>query len=91
MKDRIPKYAGRIKLIPVDEINGIYDMVRADEPVEEGTPINKATLLADATATKLGLTDNATVNEALNVLSKNETWVFTLEDGSTVSKAVRVE
>ena len=33
MKDRIPKYAGRVKLIPVANQPNIYDMVRADEPL----------------------------------------------------------
>lgn len=42
VKDRIPTQAGRIKLI--DELTGeerYYKLVRADEPIEEGTPINK--------------------------------------------------
>ena len=55
MKDRIPTYPGRVKLTPVAGQANVYDMVRADEPVEAGTPLNKATLLADQTATKLGL------------------------------------
>ena len=38
--DRVPTYAGRIQLIPVDADKGIYDMVRADEPTVVGTPIN---------------------------------------------------
>ena len=72
MKDRIPTYAGRIKLIPVDESNGIYDMIRADEPIQEGTPINKNTLLKDETAQKLGLDDEATPNDAFdNLISEN--------------------
>ena len=45
MKDRTPKYPGRVKLNPVAGAENTYDMVRADEPVEEGTPINKKTLL----------------------------------------------
>lgn len=40
--DRVPTYAGRIRLIVVDEANGIYDMVRADEPTVVGTPLNAA-------------------------------------------------
>ena len=38
--DRVPTYAGRIQLIVVDAELGIYDMVRADQPVVVGTPIN---------------------------------------------------
>ena len=55
MKDRIPKYPGRVKLTPVAGQTNVYDMVRADEPIEAGTPLNKATLLTDQTATALGL------------------------------------
>lgn len=40
--DRVPTYPGRVKLTPVSGQANTYDMVRADEPVEEGTPINKA-------------------------------------------------
>ncbi len=40
--DRVPTYPGRVKLTPVSGQANTYDMVRADEPIEEGTPINKA-------------------------------------------------
>lgn len=40
--DRVPKYPGRIKLTPVAGQENVYDMGRADEPIVEGTPINKA-------------------------------------------------
>ena len=65
MKDRVPTYPGRVRLIPVAGQENTYDIVRADEPQQEGTPINKATLLDDATAEKLGLTGDPTVNQAL--------------------------
>lgn len=68
MKDRIPTYPGRVRLTPVSGQTNIYDMVRADEPVQEGTPLNKNTLLRDATAEALGLTADATVDEALGEL-----------------------
>ena len=42
VKDRIPTYPGRVKMTPVAGQANTYDMVRADEPVEVGTPINKA-------------------------------------------------
>ena len=41
--DRVPTYAGRIKLTPVAGQTDVFDMVRADEPTEEGTPLDKAT------------------------------------------------
>ena len=65
MKDRVPLYPGRVKLTPVSGQENTYDMVRADEPTQEGTPLNKATLLDDVTAEKLGLTGDPTVNQAL--------------------------
>jgi hypothetical protein len=42
VKDRIPTYPGRVKLVPVVGQPNTYDMVRADEPIEVGTPINRA-------------------------------------------------
>lgn len=40
--DRNPTYPGRVKLVPVDGQENTFDMVRADAPIEAGTPINKA-------------------------------------------------
>jgi hypothetical protein len=40
--DRVPTHPGRVKLIPVAGQANTYDMVRADEPIVEGTPLNKA-------------------------------------------------
>ena len=40
--DRTPTYPGRVKLTPVSGQANTYDLVRADQPIEEGTPINKA-------------------------------------------------
>lgn len=40
--DRIPTYPGRVKMTPVEGQENTYDMVRADVPIESGTPINKA-------------------------------------------------
>lgn len=49
--DRIPTYPGRVKMTPVEGQENTYDMVRADDPVVVGTPINKA--LFDSYATKI--------------------------------------
>lgn len=65
MKDRVPTYPNRVILNPVAGQENTYDIVRADEPQQEGTPLNKATLLDDTTAEKLGLTGDPTVNQAL--------------------------
>jgi hypothetical protein len=42
--DRVPTYAGRIKLTPVSGQPDTFTMERADEPTVEGTPLDKATL-----------------------------------------------
>lgn len=57
--DRVPAHPGRVKLIPVPGQADTYDMVRADEPIVTGTPINKALFdsivsVADATLTVSG-------------------------------------
>lgn len=41
-KDRVPTYPGRIKLSPVADNPDIFVMERADEPTENGSPLNKA-------------------------------------------------
>lgn len=63
MQDRTPRYPGRVKLVPVSGKTNVYDMTRADSPTQDGTPINKATLLQDATAAIFGLGANATPND----------------------------
>ena len=77
MKDRIPTYPGRVRLIPVEGQENIYDMSWADGAVEPGTDLSKANLLTDATATLLGLdpTENPTVNDALNRAAGTVTFV----------------
>ena len=72
MKDRVPTYPGRVTLTPVPGQTNTYDMTRADAPQagNEGTPLNKAHLLTDDTATALGLnpSNDPSVNDALAVL-----------------------
>lgn len=78
MKDRIPTYAGRVKLVPVPNKPNTYDMERADEPIQSGTPINKTTLLSDDTAELLGLEeDDATPNNALKKLHEGKAPAYT--------------
>ena len=70
MQDRVPLYPGRVKLTPVSGQQNTYDMVRADEPTQEGDPLNKSTLLKDATAALFGLDATAVPDDVLNVLSR---------------------
>jgi hypothetical protein len=65
MKDRTPRYPGRIKLTHEDGTVEYVTIERADDPVEPGTPLNKATLLTEETGGMLGLDDTGTVNDAL--------------------------
>lgn len=65
MQDRVPTHPGRVTLTPVEGQANTYDMVRADEPTEEGTPLNKASLLKDTTAALFGLTAAAVPDEVL--------------------------
>lgn len=81
MRDRVPKYPGRVKLIPVEGQENVYDMRRADEPEDEGTPMNTATFLRDATAELAGLArmgSEATPDDVFQVLLKR--IVFSTED-----------
>lgn len=73
MKDRIPKYAGRVRLLPVANQPNIYDMERADEPLQEGTPLNRNTLLSDQTVLEFGLSQDATPDEAMRFLNARRT------------------
>ena len=75
MKDRVSLYPGRVKLNPVSGQENTYDMVRADEPTQEGTPLNKASLLQDATATLYGLSVDAVPDDILSILSKAALFV----------------
>lgn len=75
MKDRIPLYPGRVKLNPVTGQENTYDMVRADEPTQEGTPLNKASLLKDETAALYGHGVDAVPDDILSILSKAALFV----------------
>ena len=85
MQDREPTYPGRVTLTPVYGLANTYDMERADRPLQEGTPLNKANLLSDATAAAIKALlasqteDPATPNDALNILAQ------AVEDVATVA------
>ena len=70
MQDREPTYPGRVTLTPVYGMANTYDMERADRPLQEGTPLNKANLLKDATAALFGLGTDAVPDDALHLLSR---------------------
>lgn len=70
MKDRVPVYPGRVKLVPVSGQENVYDMTRADQPTQEGDPLNKYTILKDSTAELFGLGTDAVPDDVLALLSK---------------------
>lgn len=70
MKDRVPLYPGRVKLTPVTWQENTFDLVRADQPTQEGTPLNKASLMKDATAALFGLGTDAVPDDAFSLLSR---------------------
>lgn len=69
MQDRVSLYPGRVKLTPVAGQENTFDLVRADQPTQEGTPLNKATLLKDVTASILGLPNTAVPDDAFLALT----------------------
>ena len=68
MQDRVSLYPGRVKLEPVAGQANTYDLTRADQPTQEGTPLNKASLLTDGVCEILGLDHSATPNDAFLAL-----------------------
>lgn len=70
MQDRVSLYPGRVKLEPVAGQANLYDLTRADQPTQEGTPLNKASLLKDTTASLFGLGTDALPDDPLRLLSR---------------------
>ena len=73
MQDRIPRYAGRVILTPVEGQINTYDLVRADDPTQQGTPLNTSNLLsgqASATILTLAGAEPTNLSEAFLQLSK---------------------
>lgn len=68
MQDRVPLYPGRVTLTPVAGQANTYDMVRADQPTQAGTQLNKNSLLKDATAELYGLGSDAVPDDVLAML-----------------------
>lgn len=83
MQDRVSLHPGRVKMTPVAGQANTYDMVRADEPTQVGTPLNKGTLLRDATAVMFGLGADAVPDAVLALLGEYaEHWWRTYTDKS---------
>lgn len=86
MQDRVSLYPGRVKLVPVAGQENTYDMVRADSPMQEGTPLNKDTLLKDATAALFGLGSDAVPDDMFQMLGGFRAVIHVFaEAGASVS------
>lgn len=71
MKDRSVEFPNRYRMVKVEGTNDIFDLVPAPGEIsEEGTFINKATLLKDATAGLFGLGADAVPDDVFGVLSR---------------------
>lgn len=84
MKNRESLYPGRVRLTPVDAANGIYDLIRADQPQEEGTPLNKK--LLDFAVAACGVTAGTATAYTLD----DEFGGFELVDGAKVNFRLHV-
>lgn len=87
MKDRVPTQPNRVKITHSDGSTEYVTWERADEPTQEGTALNKATLFADAMGTRYGL-DDATPSQGFEMLVKEWTvevpvsgWSSSTTDG----------
>lgn len=71
MKDRSVEFPNRYRLVKVAGTDDVFDFVPAPGEIsEEGTFINKATLLKDVTAGHFGLGTDAVPDDVFGVLSR---------------------
>ena len=82
MRDRVPRYPGRVKLTPVSGQANIYDMTRADSPTQEGDPINKSTFLKDSTAALFGLGSDAVPDDVFSKIFDHVDTILTIPSGT---------
>lgn len=75
MKDRNAGSPGRVKVIYDDGATKYVTVERADEPLEEGTPLNAANLFPSSVSTRFGLADG-TPGKGFEYL--NRTWAITV-------------
>lgn len=86
MQDRVPLYPGRVTLTPVSGQANTFDLTRADQPTQEGTPLNKANLLKDTTAALFGLGTGAVPDDVLAELGKYKQYWWRRRARSVIEK-----
>lgn len=75
MKDRKPTYPGRVLITPESGSAYYATLTAADDPEDEGTPLNKETFLTDEVAAALELeSDDPTPNDAFAVMARAKTF-----------------
>lgn len=87
MQDRTSLYPGRVKMMPVAGQENTYDIVRADSPTQEGTPLNKDSLLKDSTAALYGLGSDAVPDDVFVSLSNCFAQILVTTNPNTVVTA----
>lgn len=97
MQDRVSLYPGRVTLTPVPGQENTFDLVRADQPTQEGTPLNKTSFLTDKTAALFGFDQSAVPNDIFDMLSylvPTEKGLLTVQtvdqNGTPVKKSISV-
>lgn len=71
MRNRLPTYPGRVHLAPVEGQANVFDLTRADQPQDPGTPLNKGTLLSDDVEALIwGAAADRTPNDAFGKVSE---------------------
>lgn len=77
MKDRLPVNPGRVRIVPENGSAAFYaTMERADNPTQEGTPLNKNSLLKDATAALFGLGTDALPDDVLRKIASDTSNLY---------------
>lgn len=72
MIDRVPRYPGRVLITPESGQSYYATIERSDQPTQEGTPLNTATLFDASTAKLYNLAgNNATPNKAFAQISSH--------------------
>ena len=85
MKDRVPVNPGRVLITPESGNPYYATLTRADNPTQEGDPLNKNTFLKDETAALLGIGADALPDDALRKLKSIITFGTTAPDGSDMA------
>lgn len=88
MKDRVPANPGRVLITPETGAAAFYaTMTRADNPTQEGDPLNKNTLLKDATAALFGLGADAVPDDAFAFLGRLNQYCWKRRSKTVVYEA----